>query len=155
MTPGPEFIMVPLTVYADPLIGHAAKLIYGRLRLYAGKDGRAYPKHERLGGEIGLADRQIRYVLMELRAAGWIDWTRTRASCVYTVFSDRQKSADQARQDIADLMAEKCRSRSAEKCRQKRSIENHHQKRSMEKGSADSSGVVEPRAKTQNQNPIL
>jgi hypothetical protein len=129
----PEFITVPLKVYADPLIGHAGKLLYGRLKLYAGKDGRAYPKHDTLGAELGLSNRQVRYVLMELRAGGWIDWTRTRTSCVYTVFPDRQKTADQARQDIADLVAENCRSRSAENCRQKRSIENHHQNRGTEK----------------------
>ena len=111
-----DFIIVPGNVLRDSIIGPAAKLLYGRLKRYAGKDGKAYPKHETLASEICLADRQVRYLLMELRAAGWIDWVRTRTSCVYTVHSDRQKSADQARQDIADLNAVKCRSRSAVKC---------------------------------------
>src|ERR1019366_1604651 len=128
-----DFIIVPGNVLRDSIIGPAAKLLYGRLKRYAGKDGKAYPKHETLASEICLADRQVRYLLMELRAAGWIDWVRTRTSCVYTVHSDRQKSADQARQDIADLNAVKCRSRSAVKCLQKSSIEDHHQKRSIEK----------------------
>jgi hypothetical protein len=166
-----DFIIVPMNVLRDSIIGPAAKLLYGRLRLYAGKDGRAYPKHETLASEVCLAERQVRYLLMELKAAGWIDWTRTRTSCVYTIYPDRQKSADQARQDVADLSAEKCRSRLAEKCQSegskpnscnvgevrngkpKRSIENHHQNRKSQKKEspcAKSSATPED----ENQKPF-
>lgn len=140
----PDFVAIPYAVFVDPNLSHAAKLTYGRLKLYAGEDGRAFPKHETLASEVCLRDRQLRTVLSELQAAGWIEWRRARTNCVYTVFSDRQKTTTLNRQDrqkttsqsggkLPITSAESCHSRVAENCRQKRSIENHHQKRGMEK----------------------
>lgn len=166
----PDFVAIPYAVFVDPNLSHAAKLTYGRLKLYAGEDGRAFPKHETLASEVCLRDRQLRTVLSELQAAGWIEWRRARFSCAYTVFSDRQKTAtlnDPDRQKTASQsggklplrsaencrckVAENCHSGSAENCHSRgpkpngcnaditrnrkpnRSIENHHQKRGIEK----------------------
>jgi hypothetical protein len=166
----PDFVVIPYAVFVDPNLSHAAKLTYGRLKLYAGEDGRAFPKHETLASEVCLRDRQLRTVLSELQAAGWIEWRRARFNCAYTVFSDRQKTAtlnDQDRRKTASQsggklpirsaenchsrVAENCHSGSAENChsrgpkpngcnadvtrnrKPKRSIENHHQKRGIEK----------------------
>ncbi len=43
-----------------------AKLLYGRLAQYAGKDGACYPSQDALAEEIGVADRQVRNYLQEL-----------------------------------------------------------------------------------------
>jgi hypothetical protein len=131
----PDFVAIPYAVFVDPNLSHAAKLVLGRLRLYAGKDGRAFPKHETLASEVCLRDRQLRTVLSELQAAGWIEWRRARTNCVYTVFSDRQKTTTLNRQDRQKTasqsggklpitsaenrhsrVAENCQSGSAENC---------------------------------------
>ena len=129
----PEFIIVPYAVLTDGSISHAAKLTYGRLKFYAGEDGRAFPKHETLAREVCLQPRQLKNVLVELRAAGWISWTRARTSCIYTVHSDRQETADQIGKKLPMRQAENCLSRQARNCLQKRTIENHHQKRTENK----------------------
>ena len=140
----PDFVAIPYAVFSDPDLSHAAKLTYGRLKLYAGEDGRAFPKHETLASEVCLGHRQLRTVLSELQGAGWIEWRRARTNCIYTVFSDRQKSATlngEDRQKTASqsggklpiTSAENCHSRVAENCLQKRSIEDHHRKEKSEK----------------------
>lgn len=142
----PEFIAIPYAVFTDRDLSHAAKLTYGRLKLYAGKDGRCYPKHETLASEVCLRGRQLRTVLSELRAAGWVDWQRSRTSCIYTVFSDRQKTATPSGTDRQQTAGESGRrpplrpaenrlSRSAEDCQQNRSIERTIIKRGIEKRS--------------------
>lgn len=136
----PDFVAIPYAVFVDPNLSHAAKLTYGRLKLYAGEDGRAFPKHETLASEVCLRDRQLRTVLSELQAAGWIEWRRARTNCVYTVFPDRQKTAtlnDPDRQKTATqsggklpiTSAENCHSRVAENCLQKRSTEKKSEKK--------------------------
>jgi hypothetical protein len=89
----PDFIAIPYQVFIDKHLRPTSKLVYGRLRLYAGKDGRCYPKHQTLASELGITDRQIRTVLQELRIRGWIDWIKARTSCLYTVHSDRKKTS--------------------------------------------------------------
>lgn len=50
--------------------------LYGRIRLYAGKDGICYAKQSTLAKEIGLTSaRQIRRLLVELRRLKLIEWT--------------------------------------------------------------------------------
>jgi Helix-turn-helix domain len=99
----PDFIQIPYHVLRDTRISHAAKLVYGRLKLYQGRNGQCNPKHETLAREVCLSSRQLRTVLSELRKAGWIDWHRTRSSCSYTVFSDRRKTSYLDRKETADL----------------------------------------------------
>jgi hypothetical protein len=88
------FVMIPLQILHDGSLSHAAKLVYGRLRLFAGRDGRCYPSQETLAREVCLHERELRNLLSELRAAGWINWHQTRSTCVYTVLLDRQRIAD-------------------------------------------------------------
>jgi hypothetical protein len=164
----PDFIAIPYAVFTDPTLSHAAKLVYGRLKLYAGKDGRCCPKHETLARELCISDRQLRTVLVELHTEGWIEWHRARTSCVYTVSSDRKKTSDLESEDRKKTASEigrklpirseeNCRSRSEENFRQKRSIENHHQKRSIEKKNpaapAKQSAVAET-SEPETQNPV-
>lgn len=85
-----EDIAIPYALFADHATSHAAKLTYGRLRLYAGTNGKCSPTHEILAKEIGICTRQLRTVLAELRDAGWIGWQRTRDASVYSVHVERQ-----------------------------------------------------------------
>jgi hypothetical protein len=89
----PGFIMVPYAVFSDPNLSHAAKLVYGRLKLYAGKRGHCCPKQETLAGEVCLSDRQLQRMLTQLRDEGWISWDRSRANCTYTVHVERPEMA--------------------------------------------------------------
>jgi DNA-binding transcriptional ArsR family regulator len=50
-------------------ISQSAKLMWGRLAQYAGKDGRCYPEFGELSEEIGLSESAARKVLRELREA--------------------------------------------------------------------------------------
>jgi hypothetical protein len=81
----PNFIAVQYAVFTDPVLSHAAKLLFSRLEFYAGKDGKAYPKHNTLGSEMGLSTRQVRTVLTELKDQNRIDWKRTRTSCIFEI----------------------------------------------------------------------
>lgn len=63
---------VPIQVLARVQISHCAKLLYGRLRAYAGKDGRAWPSDARLASDMGLSVRTIRRRRAELKQAGLI-----------------------------------------------------------------------------------
>jgi hypothetical protein len=54
-----QFMALPFEVLRDPNIGNAAKLLYGRLKLYAGKDGRCYPKQQTIATEMGMKIRQV------------------------------------------------------------------------------------------------
>ena len=129
---GLEFVPITYSVFRDDTLSASAKLAHGRLKLYAGQDGRCYPSHQTLAREVCLSSRRLRDVLRELREAGLITWTRTRGSNHYTVFPERQKTASQTGGELHTRVAENCLSRPAENCRQKRSIENHHQKRGIE-----------------------
>jgi hypothetical protein len=91
------FVQIPLVVLHDPDVSHAAKLAYARLLLYAGRDGLCNPAQETLAAEVCLSSRQVRTVLSELKARGWITWKRTRTSCWYEITGpvpDRKKTAD-------------------------------------------------------------
>ena len=81
----PSYIAVDYSVFTDPSLSPAAKLLFARLKLYAGKNGKAFPKQETLAREMCLSDRRVRGVLAELKRLTRIDWKRTRASCVYAI----------------------------------------------------------------------
>ena len=147
----PAFIQIPYLVLRDAEISHAAKLVYGRLKLYAGRNGQCNPKHETLAREVCLSVRQVKNVLIELRRAGWVDWHRTRTSCQYKVHPDRQERASQIGKKLPITSAKTCLSRSAENCLQKRGTEDHHLKEAVEKKSGCCS---ESSAKPESQNPI-
>jgi hypothetical protein len=92
------YVRVPLAVLRDRTVSPAAKLTYARLLLYAGRDGRCNPAQGTLAAEVCLGPRQIRTVLSELKARGWITWKRTGGSSSYEItgpLPDRKKTADQ------------------------------------------------------------
>ncbi len=170
----PEFITIPYQVFRDPSISHAAKLVYGRLKLYAGKDGQCNPHQETLAAEVCLCDRQLRTVLEELRLAGWIDWRRGRTCCYFSIYdqpktgrklpvstlqsgrklpvskgSDRKKTATLDRKKTAAQDRKKTADR-------KEVVENHHQKRSKTSAFLQGSVVAEtePPAKGEPRSPV-
>jgi len=63
---------IPTAILANPDLRPSAKLVYGRLCQYAGKDGYAFPKQETLAQECGLAPRSIQAPLDELVKIGLI-----------------------------------------------------------------------------------
>ena len=128
-----DFIQIPRAVLADERLSHAAKIVYGRLRLYSGKDGKCCPRHETLAKEVCMGMRQLREVLPQLREAGWISWTRSRSGCIYVINETCGNPHSRVALSRSSRVAEIRSSRVAENCLQKRSIENHHQKRSLEK----------------------
>lgn len=109
--------------------------------------------------------RQLHDVLVELRNAGLVNWVRTRTNCVYSVHPDLRKPSDlkpdeqqrqdrrktsdlkdgeslQDRQETASEICGKPPVTAAENRLQKRSIENHHQKRSLKMKSGVSESAA-------------
>lgn len=81
----PGFVAVDYEVFIDSSLSPAAKLLFARLKLYAGTNGLAYPKHRTLAREMCMSDRQVRTLLNELRALNRINWRRTRTSCIFEI----------------------------------------------------------------------
>jgi hypothetical protein len=81
------FVQIPCPLLRDPHLLPAAKLLYGRLKLHAGKNGICNPSHGRLAKEISVSEKHIRNLLTQLRKNGYIDWRRTkRDTCRYVIF---------------------------------------------------------------------
>lgn len=81
----PGFVAVDYEVFIDSSLSPAANLLFARLKLYAGTNGLAYPKHRTLAREMCMRDRQVRTLLNELRALNRINWRRTRTSCIFEI----------------------------------------------------------------------
>ena len=74
---GEQFIKTDLDLLAIPGLSSRLRELYGRLRFYAGKDGRCFPTHATLAGEIGLKDpKWIARLLARLRELKLIEWAR-------------------------------------------------------------------------------
>jgi hypothetical protein len=143
------FVQVPLVVLHDRSVSHAAKLAYARLLLYAGRDGLCNPAQETLAAEVCLRPRQVRTVLSELKARGWITWKRTRTSCWYEITGpvpDRQKTADQIGRKLPVRAAENCRS-DRQKTAYKKIIEKNREKKTPKRTTAYAS--VKPPMRSQ------
>ncbi len=69
---------VPAWLSVRTEVSPSAKLCYGRLMRYSGKDGCAYPKMATLGTEIGKSQRQVRRLVQELRDHGLIETSDRR-----------------------------------------------------------------------------
>jgi hypothetical protein len=61
-----EVICVPLGLLPDRSLSAGAKLLYGRLLRYAGKNGKCYPSVATLACDLGVTERQVRFYLIEL-----------------------------------------------------------------------------------------
>jgi hypothetical protein len=57
---------VPLWLLQHGEVSAGAKLLYGRLMLYAGKSGRAYPNQATLASDLDISTRQVRRYVQEL-----------------------------------------------------------------------------------------
>lgn len=71
-------ILIPIGIVNLPVsqLSQGAKLLYGRLCLYAGKDGKTYPSRELLAFEVGCSTRQVDNYVTELKEFGLIDVKR-------------------------------------------------------------------------------
>ena len=84
---GPTFMVTALSIVKSTTLSMGAKVLYPRLVLYAGKNGVCFPSQERLAEDIGVTARQVRRYLTELHDADLIDWTRTKTTCKFTIYS--------------------------------------------------------------------
>jgi hypothetical protein len=84
---GPWFVQVPMSLLRIPerALNSSAKLLYGRLALFARKSGRCNPSHKTLGRETGVSPRHVRNLLAELQRCGLVTWKRTGGSALYAV----------------------------------------------------------------------
>jgi GntR family transcriptional regulator len=65
-------IWVPESLLRCPEISASAKLLYGRLARYAGRDGRCFPSVETLAVELGMTARQVQRLLWQLCNANFL-----------------------------------------------------------------------------------
>ena len=65
-------VFVPLGLLAYPGLSDGAKLLYGRLGLYAGKDGACYAGRDTMAKDMGVHVATITRLLNELTQAGFI-----------------------------------------------------------------------------------
>ena len=56
-------------------LSSTAKLVWGRLAQYAGKDGLCHPSYKMLGAECGISKRQAISIIKELISKGFIEKT--------------------------------------------------------------------------------
>jgi hypothetical protein len=80
-----SIVVIPVAIFLNKDLSHAAKLMYGRLLYYAGKDGKCYPLVGTLAKELGITRRQARSCLRELEQAEFIKRNyRVGTSSFYT-----------------------------------------------------------------------
>lgn len=85
MKPGDQFnpfrifigLFIPNCLARHPGLAPAAKILYGRLAQYSGRDGKCIPGTEALAIEIGVSERRIRQLIKELEVAGFIKIDRS------------------------------------------------------------------------------
>jgi hypothetical protein len=61
-----SYIVIPDAILKHSELSSGAKICYGRLLLYAGKQCRCYPRVTSLATELGVSDRSIQLYLKEL-----------------------------------------------------------------------------------------
>jgi hypothetical protein len=96
-----DFVPVPYSVFTDSKLSPTEKLLIGRLKLYAGKDGRCYPSHHTLAREFGMSRRGMQKCLDSLREKGRIDWTENPGkSNAYTLLVGANSSSHPGLPDV-------------------------------------------------------
>ena len=88
---GLTFAKLPLDLLRRRDLSYGAKCLYGRLGLFAGKNGVCNPSHAVLAREIGCSDRRIRQLLTELRTRGLLLWRRTQKSSFYRLLGGQDQ----------------------------------------------------------------
>lgn len=69
-------LFIPNALARYKKISANAKLLYGRLAQFAGKDGRCFPSQALMAEEIGVTERAVRKLLKELKENGFIAVTK-------------------------------------------------------------------------------
>lgn len=67
---------IPNAILQHPGLTPSAKLMWGRLAQFAGRDGSCYPSLPRLATELALSKRQVMRVIAELERGGFIEVER-------------------------------------------------------------------------------
>src|SRR6476660_6574564 len=70
------FMPEPVCQYRG--LSPGAKVVYGRLCRYAGKDGNVYPATSTLAEEVGICERQAREYIQELERGKFIEVDREK-----------------------------------------------------------------------------
>lgn len=93
---GFNFAPVPLSVLYDDSLRNLDKLIFGRLILYAGRNGKCCPAHETLASRFHVTVRCVIGSMYRLRKEDYISWTRTGRTNYYTINFEklRRESVD-------------------------------------------------------------
>lgn len=65
-------VFIPEALVRFRNISPGAKLCWGRLARYKGEIGKCYPSQEKLAGELGVSERNVRRYIEELRSNGLI-----------------------------------------------------------------------------------
>ena len=116
---------VPVSLCASSAFTQGAKLLFGRLALYAGRDGRCYPAIDSLSADLGVDQATVKRWLKELADGGLIDRKRRgrghTAECIFVwsdVLTASLKSAGMRHQDTdlnsagmrhqGDITAQEC-----------------------------------------------
>ncbi len=102
-----RFSVIPSGLMENPDLSPSAKLLWGKLAQYAGKDGRAYPSIAKLAADIGLKERQTQNLIRELKKKEFIEVSRGPRSNSY-FFLLHPCLVDGLKQDVASTDAKKC-----------------------------------------------
>jgi hypothetical protein len=101
-TPGPEFAKLHLSILRQSALSFGAKCLYARLVTFAGRNGVCNPSDATLAGELGISDRRVRELRVELRDWNLVSWRRTQKANSYRLnppeqcrLPDRKESSGQ------------------------------------------------------------
>jgi len=104
-------VFIPEAVVSIPVkkLSQGAKLAYGRLCRYAGKDGKAFPRRETLAEEVGCQIRQVDSYLRELKRFGLLESVRIGLGkpneyyfLWHEIFDSGQEKTSSVKQNRAD-----------------------------------------------------
>jgi hypothetical protein len=66
-------VFIPVSIVSYPGLPPLAKILYGTLCLYSGRNGACYPSQARLARDLGVTARHINTLLGKLEKAGFIE----------------------------------------------------------------------------------
>ena len=142
-------IWIPEAMLKYRDISPGAKLCYGRLCRYSGKNGEAYPSYKELASELGVKERMAKNYIKELKDVGLIEVVRTKTTNHYYtlwhhVLEDSLRGNNHRVQDNAPTECKIMHPQSAKECTSEES----------EKTPSDKApeGINEPLRESLNEN---